>query len=276
MTNHHYKLLLTDVDGTLVRKDGSISAENLAALHAAKEAGVHVSICTGRSMLSSRDLYRTLGVDGFHAFYDGGFICHEVSHEVLHAGTIKPALVKKMIGFAREHGFYLELATGLNSFAELPCPIPELKSLAFDAEHTTGSLEEIEEREQFVMGLLVSPGEDDRKASEAFVETLGPDIFLGYGPSGLTPGMNVGVLLAGGTSKGSAIAHFCDFHGITPDEVMAVGDWTNDISMLREAGLGVAMGQAPDEVKAAADYVTAGIDEHGLAEAIRKFILSDT
>jgi hydroxymethylpyrimidine pyrophosphatase-like HAD family hydrolase len=53
-----------------------------------------------------------------------------------------------------------------------------------------------------------------------------------------------------------------------------VGDWLNDISMLKEAGLGVAMGQAPDEVKAAADHVTASIDEDGLAEAIRKFILS--
>ena len=55
---------------------------------------------------------------------------------------------------------------------------------------------------------------------------------------------------------------------------IAVGDWENDISMLKEAGLGVAMGQAPDEVRAAADRVTGTIDEDGLAQAIRKFILS--
>jgi Cof subfamily protein (haloacid dehalogenase superfamily) len=274
MTGPRYKLLLVDVDGTLVRKDGSISCENLAALRAAHEAGVHISICTGRSMISSMEQLRALGFDGFHAFYDGGFICHGESGEVLHAGAIDPVLVKRLVEFAGAHDYYLELSTGLKSFAALPCPVAELKSLAFAAEHTTGSLEGIEEREAIVQGLLVSLDDDDRKVAEAFVAELGPRLLLGYGPSGLTPGINVGVLLAGGTSKGGAITHFCEYHGITRDEVMAVGDWLNDISMLKEAGLGVAMGQAPDEVKAAADHVTASIDEDGLAEAIRKFILS--
>jgi Cof subfamily protein (haloacid dehalogenase superfamily) len=274
MTDSRYKLLLVDVDGTLVRKDGSISEENLAALRAAREAGVHISICTGRSMMSSAGQVKALGFDGFHAFYDGGFICHESSGEIIHAGAVAPELVKKLIDFAEEQDFYLELSTGTRSYAARPCPIPELKSLAFDAEHTTGILAGIEKRERIVQGLLVSHTEEEKRLVEGFAAEVAPGLRIGHGPSVLTPGLNLAVALAGETSKGGAIAHLCAYHGITADEVMAIGDWLNDISMLKEAGLGVAMGQAPDEVKAAADYVTASIDEHGLAEAIKKFLLS--
>jgi Cof subfamily protein (haloacid dehalogenase superfamily) len=269
-----YKLLLVDVDGTLVRRDGSISDENLAALRTAHEAGVHIAICTGRSMLSSAKQVESLGFDGFHAYYDGGFICHGESGKVLHAGAIQPALIKKLVTFADEHGYYLEFSTGQHSYAERPCPIPELKSLAFDAVHTTGSLKGIEDRECIVQGLLVSTTDEDKQRVEEFARELAPDLQLAHGPPVLTPGLNLAVALAGSTSKGGAIAHLCAYHGIRPEEVMAVGDWTNDISMLREAGFGVAMGQATDEVKAAADCVTGSIDEHGLAAAIRKFILS--
>ena len=271
---HRYKLLLTDVDGTLIRKDGSISEENLAALRVAHEAGVHISICTGRSMLSSAKQVQALGFDGFHAFYDGGFICHGTSGEVLHAGAIPPALVRKLVNFADEHDFYVEFSTGRHSYASRPCPIPEIKSVAFNAEHATGSLADIENGGPIVQGLLVSTTEEDKRTVEELAVKLVPDLQLLHGPSFLTPGLNLAVALAGGTSKGGAITHFCTYHGLTQDEVMAIGDWHNDISMLKEAGLGVAMGQAPDEVKAAADYVTASIDEDGLAEAIKKFILS--
>jgi Cof subfamily protein (haloacid dehalogenase superfamily) len=269
-----YKLLLTDVDGTLVRRDGTISEENLAALRAAREAGVHISICTGRSVMSSAEQVKALGFDGFHAFYDGGFICHERSGEVLHAGVIAPELVKRLVAFAEAHNLYVELSTGLRSYAARPCPIQELKSLAFDAAHTIGSLKDIENKEPIVQGLLVSATDEDKRMVDELAAELAPGLQLVHGPLSLTPGLNLAVALAGGTSKGSAISHLCAYHGIRPEEVMAVGDWTNDIAMLKEAGLGVAMGQAPDEVKAAADYVTASIDEHGLAEAIRKFILS--
>jgi Cof subfamily protein (haloacid dehalogenase superfamily) len=272
--NPHYKLLLVDVDGTLVGKDSTISEENLAALRAANEAGVRVSICTGRSMLSSKEQIEALGFDGFHAFYDGGFICQRESGEVLHAGIVPPGAVKRLVRFAEEHDLYLELSNGVKSYAARPCPIPKLKALAFDAEHSTGSLEGVWERERIVQGLIISEGEAKKTLVDEIARELAPDTQIVRGPVVLTPGFDLGVILAGGTSKGSAIARFCEHHGITPAEVMAVGDWTNDIAMLKAAGLGVAMGQAPDEVKAAADRVTASIDEHGLAVAIRKYLLS--
>jgi hydroxymethylpyrimidine pyrophosphatase-like HAD family hydrolase len=73
--------------------------------------------------------------------------------------------------------------------------------------------------------------------------------------------------------KGCALQVICDHYGIDRKEVMAMGDSFNDIAMIEWAGVGVAMGNAYDMVKDAADYVTTSNDEDGVAEAIRKFVL---
>ena len=62
--------------------------------------------------------------------------------------------------------------------------------------------------------------------------------------------------------------------GLEPDQVMAIGDGLNDIPIITAAGLGIAMGNAPSEVKAAAQFVTGDVEHDGAAEAIRKFILA--
>ena len=74
-------------------------------------------------------------------------------------------------------------------------------------------------------------------------------------------------------SKGKALEALTSHLGIALDEVMAVGDGNNDIPLLTTAGLAVAMGDAPDEVKAVADYITLDIEHNGVAAAIEKFLL---
>jgi hypothetical protein len=74
-----------------------------------------------------------------------------------------------------------------------------------------------------------------------------------------------------GGSKSVGIDAICRSYGIAPDETMAFGDGQNDIEMLRHAGIGVVMGNAAEEVQAAADYVTASVDEDGVSRALRHF-----
>ena len=74
-----------------------------------------------------------------------------------------------------------------------------------------------------------------------------------------------------GGSKSVGIDAICRSYGIAPDETMAFGDGQNDIEMLRHAGIGVAMGNAAEEVQAAADYATASVDEDGVGRALRHF-----
>jgi Cof subfamily protein (haloacid dehalogenase superfamily) len=75
--------------------------------------------------------------------------------------------------------------------------------------------------------------------------------------------------------KGKSLNHLIQILGIRQDEVIAVGDGYNDLPMIKFAGLGVAMGNAPEEIKQQADYVTATNNEDGVAKVVEEFILSN-
>jgi Cof subfamily protein (haloacid dehalogenase superfamily) len=83
-------------------------------------------------------------------------------------------------------------------------------------------------------------------------------------------------VLPQGASKGDGLRRLLDFLSISPDHVLAIGDGENDIGMLQLARIGVAMGNAPQEVKAAADYVAGTNDADGVAEAVERFVLDTT
>ncbi|MFC2013699.1 HAD hydrolase family protein [Chloroflexota bacterium] len=87
------------------------------------------------------------------------------------------------------------------------------------------------------------------------------------------PGVDFINVLAPGVSKGKTLKVLVSHLGVEMDEVMAIGDGTNDISLLSEAGLTVAMDNAPDEVKAVANHITLGVDRSGVAAAIERFLL---
>lgn len=82
-------------------------------------------------------------------------------------------------------------------------------------------------------------------------------------------------MTAKGNTKQNGINQIISHFGIRLEETMAFGDGGNDISMLRHAGIGVAMGNANDEVKASADYVTTSVDEDGIANALRELIIDN-
>ena len=103
----YYKLLVIDIDGTLVNRQGEISAENREALALASQAGILVSLSTGRSAKSCQPIIERLSLDGYHIFFDGALVSRHISGEVLQVSNMDSGLVKRMV----------ELASG----ATLPC-----------------------------------------------------------------------------------------------------------------------------------------------------------
>lgn len=78
-------------------------------------------------------------------------------------------------------------------------------------------------------------------------------------------------IIASGVDKGVGIDQFCNYHGFSLEETMAFGDGGNDLEMLRHAAIGIAMGNADDDVKQAADYVTNDVDDEGVFKALQHF-----
>lgn len=270
----NYKLLVTDVDGTLMANTSDISAENRAAITDAHRAGVSIAICTGRAIGSCRNIIDELGLqDSYHMFFDGALVSRIDDIEPVYAANLKPKVIRDMVAFTNRNGIDLELASARGLFVERETWSTILKREFYEVEVFIGSLEGICERERIIRACIAVRDEDDENQATHFIERFQREVQFIEAHSPQFPDVHFRNVVTLGLSKGKALVNLAAHLGIDRAEVMAVGDWLNDIPMITTAGLGVAMGNAHADVKSVADHITLNVEEHGLAEAIRKFLL---
>ena len=254
---HQIKAIFFDVDGTLLsHKQNDVPESTHRALRKLRAEGVQTVVATGRHMIEFSKLpvndipfdgYLTLNgnllLDANQKVYAGTPIDQgemEVLAQIFRANRI-PFV---MIGENDRYINYIN-ETVIRTQTETKGTIPEVGS--YGGEKVYQILAFVPEHQKKLLDNLL-----DECAVTSWNDT-GIDI----------------IPKAGGKSAG--IRKFLDEHGIDRTEIMAFGDGENDIEMLRFAGIGVAMGNAADSVKAAADYVTDTVDNNGREKALRHF-----
>ncbi|WP_255308088.1 Cof-type HAD-IIB family hydrolase [Streptomyces marincola] len=265
------RLIATDLDGTLLRNDATVSPRTVAALAAAERAGIHVLFVTGRPA-------RWMGVVSAHVHGHGLAICgNGAAVADLHRGgelvetrPIQPenalAVVHALRRVAPGVSFAVERAGGIHHEPAYP-------PLSMDVASEVAPVEK-----------LLSPARD--RAAHPVLKLLAhhgdldPDVFLRLGREaaaehGEFTRSSRSALLeisAPGVSKASTLAQRCRRFGIRPDEVMAFGDMPNDLEMLGWVGTGYAMANAHPAVLAAAHRRTASNEEDGVALVIEELL----
>lgn len=252
------KAIFFDVDGTLVSfTTHKIPDGTLRALHALREKGIKLFLSTGRHPGMLGGVLETFPFDGVVAVT--GQVC-TMGEQVLHSNPLKHEHLKSLFA-AREqlHFPCIVLAQGEMFLSEvcpiivdfwdhLRVPLPPVKPL----EHAL-------EVPVYQVITFVTPEEEDKlfELAPDLNHTRWCDLFLDVIPEG------------GG--KDTGMQAVMDHLGITRDEVMAFGDGENDLSMIRHAGIGVAMGSGTELLKSEADYVTGTPDEDGVPNALKHF-----
>lgn len=245
-----YKLVALDMDGTLLNELSEISEENAKWIRKALDAGVIVSFSTGRGFQSALPYAEQLGLETPMITVNGGEIWR--SPHVLHRRSLLEAdYVRRLHELAVQHGepwYWAYSTTGI-----------------YNKEQWLGKDQDYDSLHWLKFGYYT---EDDAVREAIFEEVNAWGAFEITNSSPWNLELN-----PLGVSKAAAIRELCGVLGIQLSEVVAVGDSLNDIAAIREAGLGVAMGNAQEAVKEAANVITLTNDEHGVAEVIRKYVL---
>jgi Cof subfamily protein (haloacid dehalogenase superfamily) len=258
------KLVATDLDGTIVRSDGTISDRTRSALAAVEEAGAVLVLVTGRPPRWMPPIVEATGHRGLAICANGALVYDLHTEQVVQHALMSAADVAHVVAALRRDvpGISFAVERPGSGFAHEPAYRPRWDS------NDPKVVQPIEE--------LVAQGVAKLLARH---EELGPDELLAtahrsVGDRGtLTHSSTDGLLeiSASGVSKASGLAALAEEHGITADEVVAFGDMPNDLPMLSWAGLGVAVANAHPEVLAVADEVTASNDDDGVARVLARW-----
>ena len=269
-----YKLLVLDVDGTLLNDEREISKRTLAALLKVQQMGVRIVLASGRPTYGLMPLAKTLELGNYGGFvlsYNGCQIIKAQNGEILFERRINPEMLPYLEKKARKNGFAIftyhddTLITDSpdNEYIKNEALLNNLKIIREDEFSTAIDFAPckcmlVSDKEKALIGLEQHwekrlAGTLDAFRSEPY--------FLEVVPCGVNKANTLGALL--------------EHLGVTREEVIAVGDGVCDVTMLQLAGMGVAMGHLQDSVKVCADYVTASNEEDGVALAVEKLILAE-
>jgi HAD superfamily hydrolase (TIGR01484 family) len=247
MGTGNFKLIALDMDGTLLTEDKTVSKENRAAIEAAERAGVKVMFATGRGIQNVESYVKDLQLEAPIITVNGSEVW--AAPGKLHSRTLlDSALINEM------HAIAVEYDTWFWAYA-----VGEI----FNKERWADT---IDARQWLKFGYYYEEAAA-LLAIRAKLESWDVLEITNSHPFNIE-------LNPKGINKASGVRQVCEMLGIDMSQVIAMGDSLNDISMIREAGLGVAMGNAQDEVKQLADVVTLTNEEHGVAKIIEQYVLA--
>ena len=269
-----YKLLVLDVDGTLLNNEKEISKRTLSTLLKAQHTGIRIVLASGRPTSGLLPLAKALEMGNFGGFivsYNGAQIINAENGEVMFDKRINPELIPYLEKKARKNNF------SIFTYHDEYLLTDNADNVHIRREAWLNNLRIMEE-EEFSIAIDFAPCKcvlvsDDEEALRGLenhwkrrldgVLDVFPSepYFLEVVPCGVDKANTLGVLM--------------EQLGVKREEVIAIGDGVADVTMLQLAGKSVAMGHAQDSVRICADYVTASNEEDGVAQAVEKLVLAE-
>jgi 5-amino-6-(5-phospho-D-ribitylamino)uracil phosphatase len=277
-----FRLVALDIDGTILNPDGHVSPRVRRAIQAVLDRGVLVVLCTGRAFSRGvKGLAEELGLSLPAIVRNGTAVQDSRTGAVLERYPITPAACTAALDVMLRHGLSPIVEEG-------PEHGDGLYTLPADRLHpAVAYYADVWQRTEHLRHVAVDElyrvrdtnwigGCGDRARVRAAYEALqsipGVDASF-YGVWQPDDALHCTGIAPKGCSKASALARFAAARGIGLDETLAIGDYLNDIEMLAEVGWGVAMGHAPDAVKAVAKAVAPDNAQDGAAVALERYVL---
>ena len=267
-----YKLIALDMDGTLLNPQGQITPRTHAAIAAARARGVTVVLTSGRPLEGMSAYLIELGLTGpddYVICYNGALVQQVADHRILRSQLLTGADARAIAHLADElgvniHGFSVRqglISPRVSTYTEhesrlvdMPINLVDFATLPLD--------------EQIMKVMMI----DEEPLLSRAISQLPAELYQRYTVVRSSPYFLE--FMNKQSNKGTGVAALAEHIGLSAAQVIAVGDAGNDRHMIEYAGLGVAMGNATDEIKGLAQHTTARNDDEGVAKVIEQFILN--
>lgn len=283
-----YKLIALDIDGTVLTSRHMVAPETRRAVQTAMARGVRVTLATGRGFPSARAIAAELGLQGTPLVtHDGAYVADPATGRVLYEERIPLAIAREAVALLRGAGLNVNLL-----YPDVLVSNQRIRHFRWGWLHPknwraiAGVRREVRDYPHgyapdltaFLEQNPVEPpkmyvtGTPDRMAAgrALLTERLGDKLWT------MQAGARAMEVTPAGVSKASGLRALAGLLGIELSAMVGIGDNYNDLEMIKQAGLGVAMGNAPEEIRRLANVVTRTNDEHGVAYAIERYVLGET
>lgn len=264
------RMIFFDLDGTLIGDDYVIPKENILAVREAARRGVPSVIATGRMYRSALMFSKELGLSLPLITYNGAVV-RKPGGEIVSSSYIEPTVAERVMGYAFSSGWYVQLYSGDGLYyAEQTERARLYESASKVSGEAVGRAGMLARTEDVPKLLVVAP---DSSMTAKIAKRINERF---RNEAEAVPSSSIYVeVIRPGVSKARAMLSLANAHGVSADEIMALGDSGNDISMIKAAGLGIAMKNAKEEVKAVSDEVSPfTAEEGGVADAIYRHVLN--
>lgn len=272
------KMIVTDMDYTLLNKEKKISEGNKKALKDAMDAGVHVVLATGRLFSSATFYARELGIKTPIIASNGAIIAESDLSEIYYKKTLPYEAGVKMINLCKERGLFCHLYTKDAIYTE------KIVNISARYSEWNNALDESDRINIIVeSNLLDTLVRENAHVLKAVVVAKDPvklaeirEEILKTGVVAVTQSLPDNIeVMDKEVSKGNSVELLAKLYNIHKDEIMAIGDNENDLSMIKYAGFGVAVGNAEQCLLDHAQHITGNYDNDGVAEVINKYVLGN-
>lgn len=260
-----YKLIALDVDGTLLNDDYIVTEKTKQAIREVRSHGAVIVLCTGRGPISTIPVLRELGYDGTLITHNGAATVYSQGKRIIHQYPFRLHELSELIAYCRKNEIHFDVCTPFEMYVE---KLPEKTRSMYDKymaqplviDDVFHLQSPVVKFSVFAEMETVERVERDWKNAPLSLQQIrSGDYFID--------------VMRKEANKGNALGQLSESLGIDRSEILAIGNYYNDIEMIRLAGLGIAMENSPEEVKRAADTVTLSNNEDGVYWALHKYCL---
>lgn len=263
----NYRLIALDVDGTLLNDHHELTDQTIETIQEVHDQGCHIVLCTGRAPASTLPILEQLGLEGTMITHNGAVTVHadERGQSLVNEFSFEISEIESMLAYARREGIHFDVCTAFNMYIERVGEYEKMMYQKFliNPKLVTSVSELGVPIVKFT--LFAQPDVLDRVQLEWEEQKL-------YGNLRMIRSGDLFIDVMNPTAnKGNALKALAATLEIEAPEIMAIGNYYNDLEMMSFAGLGIAVENSPNDVKEAADAVTSSNNNEGVHEAIRKY-----